>query len=80
MFDPEMDAIVRRGAFSTNMRTGLRKTFQLFYQPLSILQTKKGPPLRALMRWQHPNVVWCPLDFIPLQKRWGLIVQLGEWH
>ena len=82
MFDPEMDSIVQarrilerdlRAAFSQNQ-------FELFYQPLVNLQTKKVKAFEALMRWQHPERgLISPSGFIQAAEEMGLIVQLGEW-
>jgi predicted signal transduction protein with EAL and GGDEF domain len=52
MFDPEMDAAVQtRRSMERDMRTALAQgDFNLFYQPLVNLQTKKVTSFEALMR------------------------------
>jgi diguanylate cyclase (GGDEF)-like protein len=82
IFDPEMDSIVQaRRTLERDMRTALvQNGFQLFYQPLVNLQTKKVTSFEALMRWRHPERgVVSPSEFIPVAEQMGLIVQLGEW-
>jgi diguanylate cyclase (GGDEF)-like protein len=82
MFDPEMDAAVQtRRSMERDMRTALAQGgFNLFYQPLVNLQTKKVTSFEALMRWTHAERgVVPPAVFIPVAEEMGLIVQIGEW-
>src|SRR5262249_8804404 len=82
MFDPEMDAAVQtRRSMERDMRTALAQGgFNLFYQPLVNLQTKKVTSFEALMRWTHAERGGVPpAVFIPVAEEMGLIVQIGEW-
>jgi diguanylate cyclase (GGDEF)-like protein len=82
MFDPEMDAAVQtRRSMERDMRTALAQgDFNLFYQPLVNLQTKKVTSFEALMRWTHAERgIVPPAVFIPVAEEMGLIVQIGEW-
>ena len=82
MFDAEMDAAVQtRRSMERDMRTALAQGgFNLFYQPLVNLQTKKVTSFEALMRWTHAERgVVPPAVFIPVAEEMGLIVQIGEW-
>jgi len=82
IFDPQMDAIVQtRRSLERDMRTSLAQGgFELYYQPLVNLQTKRVTAFEALMRWTHKDRgVVPPSEFIPVAEDMGLIVQLGEW-
>jgi diguanylate cyclase (GGDEF)-like protein len=82
IFDPQMDAIVQtRRSLERDMRTALAQGgFELYYQPLVNLQTKRVTAFEALMRWHHKDRGSVPpTEFIPVAEDMGLIVQLGEW-
>ncbi|MGA8903264.1 putative bifunctional diguanylate cyclase/phosphodiesterase [Bradyrhizobium sp.] len=82
IFDPQMDAIVQtRRSLERDMRTSLAQGgFELYYQPLINLQTKRVTAFEALMRWHHKERgAVPPSEFIPVAEDMGLIVQLGEW-
>jgi diguanylate cyclase (GGDEF)-like protein len=82
IFDPQMDAIVQtRRLLERDMRTSLALGgFELYYQPLVNLQTKRVTAFEALMRWTHKDRgAVPPSEFIPVAEDMGLIIQLGEW-
>jgi len=82
IFDPQMDAMVQtRRLLERDMRTALAQGgFELYYQPLVNLQTKRVTAFEALMRWNHrERGAVPPSEFIPVAEDIGLIVQLGEW-
>src|SRR3984885_10065828 len=82
IFDPQMDAMVQtRRSLERDMRTALAQGgFELYYQPLVNLQTKRVTAFEALMRWNHRDRgAVPPSEFIPVAEDMGLIVQLGEW-
>jgi diguanylate cyclase (GGDEF)-like protein len=82
IFDPQMDAIVQtRRSLERDMRTSLAQGgFELYYQPLVNLQTKRVTAFEALMRWNHRDRgAVPPAEFIPVAEDMGLIIQLGEW-
>ena len=82
MFDPQMDAAVQtRRSMERDMRTAIAQGgFNLNYQPLVNLQSKKVTAFEALLRWSHPERGAVPPSvFIPVAEEMGLIVQMGEW-
>ena len=82
IFDPQMDAIVQtRRSLERDMRTSMAQGgFELHYQPLVNLQTKRVTAFEALMRWNHKDRgAVPPSEFIPVAEDMGLIIQLGEW-
>jgi len=82
IFDPQMDAVVQtRRSLERDMRTSLAQGgFELHYQPLVNLQTKRVTAFEALMRWDHKERgAVPPSEFIPVAEDMGLIIQLGEW-
>ena len=80
-FEPEMeaDAQARR-----NLELDLRlatenEAFELYYQPLFDLRTRRIVACEALLRWPHRDRgMVSPADFIPVAEEMGLIVEIGN--
>lgn len=57
-----------------------RQEFELHYQPIVSLATKRINGFEALVRWRHPiRGLISPHEFIPLAEEMGLIIFLGLW-
>ncbi len=82
VFEPEMAVLAEyRRKLEFDMREATENgDFELYYQPIVHLRSRKVMGFEALMRWNHPTRgVVSPVEFIPLAEETGLIVQLGEW-
>ncbi|HVY18732.1 MAG TPA: EAL domain-containing protein [Bauldia sp.] len=81
-FEPEMDIRAHaRRTMELDLRHALaNNAFQVFYQPLFDLKTKRVSTCEALLRWPHAlRGMISPAEFIPVAEEMGLIVDLGKW-
>ena len=82
-FEAEMDARMQaRRVIELDLRRAISNgdEFELLYQPIVDVKTRKIASCEALMRWHHPERgLVMPMEFIPVAEATGLIVQLGEW-
>ncbi len=82
MFESSMDAEARsRHALQADLRNAVeRKQFELHYQTVFDVETRKPCGAEALVRWRHPQRgLVQPGEFIQLAEEIGMIVPLGEW-
>jgi predicted signal transduction protein with EAL and GGDEF domain len=81
-FEPEMNERMKaRHELERDLRKALvGGEFELYYQPLVILEDNEISAFEALLRWHHPKRGMIPpTDFIPVAEESGLIIPLGEW-
>jgi diguanylate cyclase (GGDEF)-like protein len=79
LFDPAMQL---RARSRLNQETELRGEleagdFELHYQPIVSLETKRLVELEALVRWRRGGQLIGAAEFIPLAEATGLVVPLG---
>lgn len=54
--------------------------FEMYYQPICLLESGKVTGYEALIRWHHPTQgLVSPLDFLWLAEQTGQIRELGLW-
>jgi diguanylate cyclase (GGDEF)-like protein len=81
-FEADMNARVQaRRALELDLRRALSANeFELFYQPVVALKTRRLRGFEALLRWRHPTRgLVSPGEFIPLAEEIGLVIPLGDW-
>ena len=69
-----------RRSLELDLRNALENdTFELHYQPLVELKTRRILGCEALLRWPHPERgMISPGEFIPIAEEMGLIVEIGK--
>ena len=70
---------VKRLRLETDLRKALEQgEFRVYYQPIVSLQTAKITGFEALTRWQRPEGVLSPMEFIALAEETGLIIPMNR--
>jgi diguanylate cyclase (GGDEF)-like protein len=80
-FEPEMEADAQaRRNLELDLRTATENNaFDLYYQPLFDLRTRRIVACEALLRWpHHERGMISPAEFIPVAEEMGLIVEIGN--
>jgi diguanylate cyclase (GGDEF)-like protein len=81
-FEPGMDARMHaRRTLELDLRSALAEgAFELHYQPIVNIDSRKVTGLEALLRWNHPQRGWVPpSEFVALAEATGLICAIGQW-
>jgi EAL domain-containing protein (putative c-di-GMP-specific phosphodiesterase class I) len=78
--DPAMHAnAVNRLQLETDLRKALDKgEFRVFYQPIVSLKTARITGFEALTRWQRPQGILSPIEFIAVAEEIGLIIPMNR--
>ena len=80
-FEPEMDRLMQaRRDLEQDLRKAIANgEFELHYQPVVDVHTRRKVAMEALVRWRHPlrGLIY-PDSFIPLAEDTGLIKPLGD--
>src|SRR5438445_10119079 len=70
---------VKRLKLETDLRKALdQEEFRVYYQPIVSLQTAKITGFEALTRWQRPEGVLPPSEFIAVAEEIGLIIPMNR--
>lgn len=80
VFDTAMHAsAVKRLHLETELRKALDQgEFRVHYQPIVSLKTGKISGFEALSRWQRPEGLVSPADFIPVAEETGIIIPMNR--
>ena len=70
---------VKRLRLETDLRKALDQgEFRVYYQPIVSLQSGKIGGFEALTRWQRPEGVLAPIEFIAVAEETGLIIPMNR--
>src|SRR4051794_14571313 len=82
VFSPQMDrSLKERVAIESSLRAGLKlQQFDVHYQPIIDIESRRVAGLEALLRWKHPVQGYLsPERFIGVAEETGLIIPLGQF-
>ncbi|HEV8443560.1 MAG TPA: EAL domain-containing protein, partial [Steroidobacteraceae bacterium] len=82
VFSPQMDrSLKERVAIESSLRAGLKlQQFDVHYQPIIDIHSRRVAGLEALLRWKHPAQGYVsPERFIEVAEETGLIIPIGQF-
>jgi diguanylate cyclase (GGDEF)-like protein/PAS domain S-box-containing protein len=82
IFSPQMDRTLKeRVAIESSLRAGLKlNQFDVHYQPIIDIHSRRVAGLEALLRWKHPAQGYVsPERFIEVAEETGLIIPIGQF-
>jgi diguanylate cyclase (GGDEF)-like protein/PAS domain S-box-containing protein len=82
VFSPQMDRTLKeRVAIESSLRIGLKMNqFDVHYQPIIDIHSRRVAGLEALLRWKHPTQGFIsPERFIEVAEETGLIIPIGQF-
>jgi diguanylate cyclase (GGDEF)-like protein/PAS domain S-box-containing protein len=81
MFDADMHAReLDRVGLENDLRHAVNNNdFELHYQPIVLLQSRRCVGFESLARWTRKGEPVSPAVFIPLAEELGIVDQLGNW-
>lgn len=80
-FKPDMEAHAQaRRNLELDLRNALEAdAFEIYYQPILDLRTRRILSCEALLRWPHPERgMISPAEFIPVAEEMGIIVEIDK--
>ena len=81
MFDADMRAReLDRVGLENDLRHAVKTNgFELHYQPIVLLKSRKCVGFESLARWTRNGEAVSPAVFVPLAEELGIVEQLGNW-
>jgi diguanylate cyclase (GGDEF)-like protein len=80
-FRPDMEARAQaRRRLELDLRNALETdTFEIYYQPIVDLKTRRVLACEALLRWSHPERgMISPTEFVPVAEEMGIIAEIDK--
>lgn len=76
----QLETEIRRAVVSAASPANKRQEFQIYYQPIVLLENASISGFEALIRWRHPERgLLAPVDFLPVAEEIGLSSPIDQW-